>query len=102
MAGQTGLKQRFKAADPKGFFVDKEEIAELQQYLSEQEWLQAGEKIETLEKAGEGNMNLVLRVKTNQRSLIIKQSRPWVEKYPHILAPLERAIVEGQFYQLIK
>ena len=45
-------------------------------------------------------MNYTLRVRTNQRTFILKQARPWVEKYPHIAAPVERAIIEGRFYQL--
>ena len=46
-------------------------------------------------------MNCTLRVTTNQRSFIIKQARPWVEKYPSIAAPWERAVIEAGFYQLI-
>jgi 5-methylthioribose kinase len=54
-----------------------------------------------IEKAGEGNMNLVLRVVTaQQRRLVLKQGRPWVEKYPHIAAPVERTLVEGRFYEV--
>ena len=45
-------------------------------------------------RAGAGNMNLALRVTTRDgRSLILKQGRPWVEKYAHIPAPFERTIV---------
>ena len=47
--------------------------------------------------AGESNMNLVLRIKTNQRSLILKQSKPYVRKYPHIPAPIERIGIEKEF-----
>lgn len=61
-------------------------------------WLRAGEQILSCERAGEGNMNLTLRVRTDQRSLILKQSRPWVEKYDHIPAPWDRNIVEQRFY----
>ena len=57
------------------------------------------ETIERSERAGDGNMNLVLRVVTNRRSLIVKQSRPWVEKYPQIAAPAERIAAEIRFYQ---
>lgn len=47
--------------------------------------------------AGESNMNLVLRIQTNQRSLILKQSKPYVRKYPQILAPVERIGIEKEF-----
>ena len=44
-------------------------------------------------------MNLTLRLKTETRSFILKQARPWVEKYPHIPAPDSRALVEIAFYE---
>lgn len=54
-----------------------------------------------VERAGAGNMNLTLRVAFDQRSLILKQGRPWVEKYDHIAAPWERTVVEGTFYRTV-
>lgn len=54
------------------------------------------------EKAGEGNMNLTLRVTlAGGRTVILKQSRPWVEKYDFIAAPGDRANVEAAFYRLV-
>lgn len=52
-------------------------------------------------KAGEGNMNFVMRVKTSERSFILKQSRDYVNKYPQIAAPIERVAVENAFYNAI-
>jgi 5-methylthioribose kinase len=53
-------------------------------------------------KPGEGNMNLVLRVKSDQgKSLILKQANAFVQKYPSIPAPIERIAVEAKFYQLV-
>jgi len=46
-------------------------------------------------------MNRVLRVITDQRTFIVKQARPWVEKYPQIQAPVERASVEARFFGLV-
>ncbi len=46
-------------------------------------------------------MNVTLRVLTQQDSLIVKQARPWVAKYPSIAAPLERAHFEQRFYELV-
>ena len=54
-----------------------------------------------VERAGAGNMNLTLRVAFDDRSLILKQGRPWVEKYDHIAAPWERTVVEGAFYRTV-
>jgi 5-methylthioribose kinase len=48
--------------------------------------------------AGEGNMNCTLRVVTPLGRLIVKQARPWVEKYDHIPAPWNRSHVEAAFY----
>lgn len=48
----------------------------------------ADEVVEGVEREGEGNMNCVVRVMTSRRSFILKQSRPWVEKYPGFAAPL--------------
>lgn len=47
-------------------------------------------------------MNVVLRVKTNQRSFVLKQSRPFVQKYQQIEAPLNRIEVENRFYEAIQ
>lgn len=46
-------------------------------------------------------MNCTLRVTTNRQSLIVKQSRPWVEKYPTIAAPWDRILAEARFYMLV-
>jgi len=54
-------------------------------------------------RAGAGNMNLALRVTTrDSRSFILKQGRPWVEKYAHIPAPFERTLVEAAFYAAVQ
>ena len=62
---------------------------------------QPTETVVSLDKAGEGNMNLTLRVVTDQRSVIVKQARPWVEKYPDIAAPDERILAEMDFYRSV-
>lgn len=56
-----------------------------------------------IDKAGEGNMNVVLRIQTdNHENIILKQSRPYVNKYPAIAAPVDRIAVEYAFYQTVK
>ena len=67
--------------------------------LIELEVCSADENITSISIAGDGNMNLALRVTTDQRSVIVKQSRPWVEKYPGIAAPEERILSEINFYR---
>jgi 5-methylthioribose kinase len=73
----------------------------LTEYLKKQGWLVDNETICALGKPGEGNMNYVLRVDTGARTFIVKQSRAYVEKYPQVPAPADRALVEGAFYRKI-
>jgi len=77
-------------------------LPELEEFLESKNWLNPHEKISAISKPGEGNMNVVLRVKTNQRSFILKQSRPYVQKYQQIEAPLNRIEVEYEFYQAVQ
>lgn len=93
-------KQRFLVTSGSSFFLAAEQDTSLAQYLTAKGWLTPGEEILETEKPGEGNMNFVLRVKTNRNQFIIKQARPWVEKYPQIDAPIERIHTEANFYQL--
>lgn len=80
------------------FHLDPEDVNGLTAYLRRREFVDTDGGL-TVEKAGDGNMNCVLRVRLPQRSLILKQARPWVEKYPSIAAPVERAASEARFYQ---
>ena len=64
-------------------------------------FLKLSEIINEIEIAGEGNMNVVLRIKTNKRTFILKQSRPFVHKYPDLPAPIDRINVEKKFYDLM-
>jgi 5-methylthioribose kinase len=82
--------------------LDAQQLSVLQDYLRRRGWLDNQESISSAEKPGEGNMNYVLRVTTPFRSLIVKQSRAYVEKYPTIPAPADRAVIEGLFYQEIQ
>jgi len=75
-------------------------ITELQGFLEGIGWI-SKEQILNIASAGEGNMNVVLRISTDQRSFILKQSRPFVQKYPDIPAPIERIDVEAQFYSAL-
>ncbi len=95
------IPTELRHAHPDVYWLALDDVAGLTNYLRHQQWLAADETIRAVAKAGEGNMNCTLRVTTNQRSFIIKQSRPWVEKYPTIAAPWERALIEGRFYQLV-
>ncbi len=62
---------------------------------------QSGEKISQISVPGESNMNLVLRIQTNQGSYILKQSKSYVRKYPQIPAPISRIEIEYRFLELL-
>jgi Predicted kinase len=80
------------------YFIDPNYIPGIAAYLAQIGWLE-GERVIAAEKIGAGNMNLTIRVKTENGSYVLKQARPWVEKYPQIAAPIERAKVEASFYR---
>jgi len=84
------------------FTLDADDLSSLSDYLRSHQWIAPDEVVQAASKPGEGNMNYVLRIRTNFRSFIIKQSRDYVEKYPQIPAPAARAITEGHFYELIQ
>lgn len=69
--------------------------------LANPEWGLNGRIIQS-EKAGESNMNVVLRITLDTgQSIILKQSRSYVNKYPAIAAPIDRIAVEYAFYQTV-
>lgn len=47
-------------------------------------------------------MNCTLRLTTTRRTLVVKQGRPWVEKYPDIPAPDDRSLIEAAFYAQVR
>lgn len=76
---------------------------EIQEFLQKIGFLKgASEKVLFSEVPGEGNMNIVLRIKTNERSFILKQSKPYVQKYKEIPAPVNRINSEYQFYKTLE
>lgn len=85
-----------------GYQLDPADLAGLTSYLQRQEFLAPEEHVTAAARAGDGNMNLTLRVTTPARSIIVKQGRPWVEKYPQIPAPAQRTVVEGRFYAAVQ
>ncbi len=81
--------------------LHKSTTEELTSYLKEKNIIKFSQKVIATEKPGEGNMNYTIRVKLNDGSLIVKQSNPYVEKYPSVPAPQERALAEAAFYKKI-
>jgi 5-methylthioribose kinase len=89
---------RQKREHPREFLLDARDLVGLGAWLHGAGVLAEGERVRAAAKAGEGNMNCTLRVVTSRRSLIVKQARPWVEKYPQFAAPRDRARREIEFY----
>ncbi len=95
------LRELTMAARPEFPWLAAGETVPVEALMARLHWLRTGEHVLACDRAGEGNMNLTLRVRTSERSLILKQARPWVEKYDHIAAPWDRSLVEQRFYQRI-
>lgn len=72
------------------------------EYVRDRGWIDEDEDVIDIHRAGEGNMNLVVRIQLAGRSFILKQSRPWVEKYPQIAAPRDRLLVEVAFFETVQ
>ena len=78
----------------------------IQIFLRQKGWIGSSTTVSSLAPAGEGNMNRTLRATLDNTSegspttLILKQSAPFVAKYPQIAAPQDRLDVEAAFYQI--
>ena len=74
--------------------------AVLTRYLHDHAWLAPERQINAVTKAGEGNMNFTARITLDDAtSFILKQSPPYVAKYPQIAAPDARILSEVAFYR---
>ena len=74
--------------------------AKILEFSIDRGWLQGDLRL--AEVAGEGNMNRTLRIVTDTDSIVLKQSVPFVAKYPDIPAPIDRDHVEAAFYQALE
>jgi 5-methylthioribose kinase len=84
-------------------YLDGDNRVETERYLTARRLVGATDLPIAIERAGAGNMNLTLRVTPKSgASFILKQGRPWVEKYKHIPAPADRTRVEAAFYSLVQ
>ena len=86
---------------PEVTLLDPKDPARIFEYAQSRRLVDSNERLVRIEKPGDGNMNYTVRLITTARSIILKQSRPWVEKYPQIEAPWDRVIREGRFYSLV-
>jgi 5-methylthioribose kinase len=72
----------------------------LSEYLHSLNLLAPGEEA-SVEEAGDGNINWVRRVRAANRSFVLKQARPTLERFPEYSAPTERLIFEARYYEAV-
>ncbi len=95
-------KTRSLETHPTFPWLEADAPQEIEHFLRQRNWIAPEEQFVGCERAGEGNMNLTLRIRTDRRTLIVKQARPWVEKYPQIPAPWDRGRYERRFYERVR
>ncbi len=96
------LRTGFAETYPGVLLLDPHDRVGVESYLLQRGLANRSEFPGSIESAGSGNMNLTLRVTLANRSLILKQGRPWVERYDHIEAPWDRTLIEGRFYEAVR
>lgn len=73
----------------------------LPDHLQRLGWLGSGETA-AVEKAGDGNINWVRRVRAGGRSVVVKQARPQLERFPEYEAPTERIVCEARYWEIAR
>lgn len=77
------------------------EEATLPDYLRRLGWLADGEAV-AVQKAGDGNINWVRRARAGDRSVVVKQARPQLERFPEYQAPTDRIVCEARYWEIAK
>lgn len=95
------LRDQAMREHPEFPWLDVDDMAGVETLMRRLDWMQADESIASVAIAGPGNMNLTLKVTTSLRETVLKQARPWVEKFSEIPAPWDRASNEIAFYRAV-
>lgn len=74
--------------------------ANLPEYLGKMGWIPEGGGLH-VESVGDGNINWVRRVRTASGSLVVKQARPALERFPEYQVSTERIVFEARFYEAV-
>ncbi len=93
------LQNRWEQESAGRRYLSAQQTDAVAAYLADIHFLLPGEEITGIGVPGEGNMNVTLRVLTTRRNFIVKQSRPWVARFPQLAAPEERILIEREFYR---
>jgi len=96
------LREEYVKKHPDFPWLSAEEPDGVEAYLRQAGWLEPNEHVKSCRKAGEGNMNLTLLVEADRWRAVLKQARPWVEKYDTIAAPWDRGQVEQAWYRAVE
>ncbi len=99
MAALSGMAGFERSGEGGHFVFEAGDVPGTGKELGRAGVLATGERVVSVALAGQGNMNRTLRVRTSERSLILKQSFPWVAKYPQFAAPWDRIAGELAFYE---
>lgn len=75
------------------------EESNILQYLCGRGWLSPGEDVQ-IEPAGDGNINWVRRIRAaDGRSIVVKQARPALERFPEYRVSTERIVFEARYLE---
>jgi 5-methylthioribose kinase len=74
------------------------DAANLSEYLGKMGLIPEGEA-PRVEAVGDGNINWVRRVRTAAGSMVVKQARPALERFPEYRVSTERIVFEARFYE---
>ena len=78
--------------------------ANLPDYLRRRGLLDPDEAVE-VQKAGDGNINWVRRARIESpqgKSLVVKQARPALERFPEYEVSTERLVFEARYYEVVR
>src|SRR5579872_5141079 len=95
------MAESFPQNEPTQIFLDPKDTVGLSEYLYNIDFIEADERFIRLETIWETEMCITLRVFTPHRAFIIKQAKPYVDRYTHVVVSRERIFYEEEYYQLI-
>jgi len=108
----SSIRERFEAEMPGHFFLS-EDIEQVGAYLIEQgvmprkRLMKKGATIDRIEPIALGELDYAVRVyfgegaQPHGPTIVVKQSRPWIERRPEVKAPVSRSRAEAGFLKMM-
>lgn len=84
---------------PELFFLE-EDCPKIEAYLKANHFLQPGERVLSSQSSKGSTIDKMVKVQTSNRTVILKQARPWIEAFPLSRAPMSRISREVEFYNM--